>query len=88
MASDIRRNELYEGDLGSSVTGYPGRVCFVCPGRTELYLPVADKALEMAHLERAELRADPVDWGHVAVAAAQSRRIFRSFRAAVQAALE
>jgi homoserine O-acetyltransferase len=34
------------------------------PGETDLYFRVADNALEMAHLAKAELRPIPSVWGH------------------------
>ena len=75
MASDICANELYEGDFVRALQAIRARVLLM-PGRTDLYFPVADNALEMAHLERAEL-SDSIDLGTCGwFAAARSRGFF------------
>ena len=75
MASDICANELYEGDFVRALQAIRARVLLM-PGRTDLYFPVADNALEMAHLERAEL-SDSIDLGTCGgFAAGRSRRFF------------
>ena len=65
IASDISANELYEGDLVRALQAIRARVLLM-PGRTDLYFPVADNALELPFLERAELRPIPSIWGHLA----------------------
>ena len=47
MASDISANELYEGDFVRALQAIRARVLLM-PGRTDLYFPVADNALEIA----------------------------------------
>jgi homoserine O-acetyltransferase len=53
-----------------------------------LYFPVADNALEMPHLARAELRPIPSIWGHVAGSPPPDRADFSFLRAAVRSWLE
>jgi homoserine O-acetyltransferase len=87
IASDISANELYEGDLLRALQAIRARVLLM-PGRTDLYFPVADNALEMPHLERAELRPIPSIWGHLAGSPAPDRADFSFLRAAVRSWLE
>jgi homoserine O-acetyltransferase len=87
MASDISANELYDGDLVRALQAIRARVLLM-PGRTDLYFPVADNALEMAHLERAELRPIPSIWGHVAGSPAPGHADFAFLRTAVRTWLE
>jgi homoserine O-acetyltransferase len=63
LASDISANELYGGDLVRALQAIEARILLM-PARTDLYFPVADNALEMPHLRRAELRPIPTIWGH------------------------
>ncbi|HLJ21972.1 MAG TPA: homoserine acetyltransferase, partial [Stellaceae bacterium] len=37
---------------------------FIMPSETDLYFTVADNALEVEHMKRAELRTIPSIWGH------------------------
>ena len=87
MASDISANELYDGDFVRALQAIRARVLLM-PGRTDLYFPVADNALEMAHLARAELRPIPSIWGHVAGSPSPDREDFSFLRAAVRSWLE
>jgi homoserine O-acetyltransferase len=87
MASDICANELYEGDFVRALQAIRARVLLM-PGRTDLYFPVADNALEMAHLERAELRPIPSIWGHVAGSPPPGHADFSFLRSAVRTWLE
>jgi homoserine O-acetyltransferase len=87
IASDISANELYEGDLVRALQAIRARVLLM-PGRTDLYFPVADNALEMPHLERAELRPIPSIWGHVVGSPSPDREDFSFLRAAVRSWLE
>jgi homoserine O-acetyltransferase len=87
IASDISANELYEGDLVRALQTIQARVLLM-PGRTDLYFPVADNALEMQHLAQAELRPIPSIWGHVAGSPAPDREDFSFLRAAVRSWLE
>jgi homoserine O-acetyltransferase/O-succinyltransferase len=87
LASDISANELYEGDLVRALQAIRARVLLM-PGRTDLYFPVADNALEMPHLERAELRPIPSTWGHIAGSPAPSHADFSFLRSAVRTWLE
>jgi homoserine O-acetyltransferase len=87
LASDISANELYEGDLVRALQAIRARTLLM-PGRTDLYFPVADNALEMAHLERAELRPIPSIWGHVAGSPSPDRADFSFLRTAVRSWLE
>jgi homoserine O-acetyltransferase/O-succinyltransferase len=87
IASDISANELYQGDFVRALKAIRARVLLM-PGRTDLYFPVADNALEMPHLERAELRPIPSIWGHVAGSPSPDREDFSFLRAAVRSWLE
>jgi len=60
---DISANELYDGDLVRALNTIKARVLLL-PGRTDLYFPPADNALELPHLAHAELRPIPSVWGH------------------------
>ena len=87
MASDISANELYEGDFVRALQAIRARVLLM-PGRTDLYFPVADNALELPHLERAELRPIPSIWGHVAGSPPAGHADFSFLRAAVRSWLK
>ena len=87
MASDISANELYEGDFVHALQAIRAHVLLM-PGRTDLYFPIADNALEMAHLERAEMRQIPSIWGHVAGSPPAGHADFSFLRAAVRSWLE
>jgi homoserine O-acetyltransferase/O-succinyltransferase len=87
MASDISANELYEGDLVRAFQAIRARVLLM-PGRTDLYFPVADNALEMPHLAQAELRPIPSIWGHVAGSPPPGHADFSFLRSAVRTWLE
>jgi len=63
--ADISANELYGGDLVRALNAIEARVLLL-PGRTDLYFPPADNALDIPHLRRAELRPVPSIWGHQA----------------------
>jgi homoserine O-acetyltransferase len=62
---DISDNELYHGDYVRALNAIKARVLLI-PSRSDLYFPVADNALDIAHLTRAELRPIPTIWGHTA----------------------
>ena len=87
LNSDISANELYDGDLVRALQAIQARVLLM-PGRTDLYFPVADNALEMPHLERAELRPIPSISGHRAGSPAPDHADFSFLRAAVRSWLE
>ena len=87
MASDISANELYEGDLVRALQAIRAPVLLM-PGRTDLYFPVADNALEMAHLERAQVRPISSIWGHVAGSPSAGHADFSFLRAAVRSWLK
>lgn len=83
MASDISANEMYGGDLVRAFQAIRARVLLM-PGRTDLYFPVADNAVEIAHLSRAELRPIPSIWGHRAGAPQSNPADFAFLRSAVR----
>jgi homoserine O-acetyltransferase len=87
LNSDISANEVYDGDLARALQAIKARVLLM-PGRTDLYFPVADNALEMPHLERAELRPIPSISGHRAGSPAPDHADFSFLRAAVRSWLE
>jgi homoserine O-acetyltransferase len=63
LHSDIGANALYGGDLPKALAAIKAKVLLL-PGETDLYFRVADNALEIEHLARAELRPIPSIWGH------------------------
>jgi homoserine O-acetyltransferase/O-succinyltransferase len=87
MASDISANELDEGDLVRALQAIRARMLLML-GRTDLYFPVADNALEMPHLAQAELRPIPSIWGHVAGSPPPGHADFSFLRSAVRTWLE
>jgi homoserine O-acetyltransferase len=60
---DISANPLYGGDFAAALSAIKARILLL-PGETDLYFRVADHALEMAHLAKAELMPIPSVWGH------------------------
>jgi homoserine O-acetyltransferase/O-succinyltransferase len=84
MASDISANELYEGDFVRALQAIRARMLLM-PGRTDLYFPVADNALELPHLAHAELRPIPSIWGHRAGSPSPDREDYAFLRANVRA---
>ena len=75
------------GDFVRALQAIQARVLLM-PGRTDLYFPVADNALELPHLARAELRPIPSIWGHVAGSPPADHADFAFLRAAVRSWLE
>lgn len=62
---DISDNDLYGGDLTKALNAIRASVLLM-PGRTDMYFPPDDNALDVGHLARAELRPIPSVWGHTA----------------------
>jgi homoserine O-acetyltransferase len=60
---DISANAIYGGDFAKALGAIKAKVLLM-PGETDLYFPIADNALEMQHLTKAELRPIPSVWGH------------------------
>jgi homoserine O-acetyltransferase len=60
---DISANTLYGGDFAKALRAIKAKVLLM-PGETDLYFRVADNALEMQHLAKAELLPIPSVWGH------------------------
>ena len=58
-----QRNPLYGGDFKAAL-GAIKALAFIMPGETDLYFTVADNALEVTNMPRAELRVIPSIWGH------------------------
>ena len=65
LNGDISDNELYGGDLIKALNAIKASVLLL-PGRTDMYFPPDDNALDVGHLARSELRPIPSVWGHVA----------------------
>lgn len=63
--ADISANEVYRGDIVKALSAIKAKA-LIMPSETDRYFEVADNALEMPHLLRAELRPIPSIWGHVA----------------------
>lgn len=63
--SDISDNPIYKGDYPAALRAITAKTMLL-PGATDLYFPVADNELQLAHMRDAELRPIPSDWGHIA----------------------
>lgn len=63
--ADISANHVYNGDFGAALGAITARA-MVMPGRTDLYFPPEDNALEVARMPNAELRPIESIWGHLA----------------------
>jgi homoserine O-acetyltransferase len=74
--ADISRNPLYGGDFRAALAAIRA-LAFIMPSETDLYFTVADNALEVANLKRAELRTIPSIWGHRAGNPVQNPTDFR-----------
>lgn len=62
---DISANELYHGDFQKALGAITAKA-YVMPGATDLYFPVADSEIEVAHMPNAQLIPVPSVWGHFA----------------------
>ncbi|HWJ73743.1 MAG TPA: alpha/beta fold hydrolase [Kaistia sp.] len=65
LNGDISDNDLYGGDLIKALNAIKASILLL-PGRTDMYFPPDDNALDVPHLARSELRPIPSIWGHVA----------------------
>lgn len=63
--ADISANEMYGGDLVKALGAIKAKA-LIMPSETDRYFEVADNALEVPHLSKAELRPIPSIWGHLA----------------------
>lgn len=63
--ADISSNEMYGGDLVKALGAIKAKA-LIMPSETDRYFEVADNALEVPHLPKAELRPIPSIWGHIA----------------------
>jgi homoserine O-acetyltransferase/O-succinyltransferase len=63
--ADISANDLYGGDLVKALGAIKAKA-LIMPSETDRYFEIADNAVEVPHLLRAELRPIPSIWGHVA----------------------
>jgi homoserine O-acetyltransferase len=63
--ADISANDLYGGDLVKALGAIKAKA-LIMPSETDRYFEVADNAVEVPHLLRAELRPIPSILGHVA----------------------
>lgn len=63
--ADISANKMYGGDLVKALGAIKAKA-LIMPSETDRYFEVADNALEMPHLSKAELRPIPSIWGHIA----------------------
>lgn len=67
--SDPSASELYRGDFAKALGAITAKT-IVMPGKTDLYFPPEDSAIEISHMSHAELRPIPSIWGHYAGGAA------------------
>lgn len=63
--ADIADNPRYRGDFIQALSAIEARA-IVMPSSTDLYFPLEDSRLEVAHLRRGELRVLESKFGHVA----------------------
>ncbi len=62
---DISANEIYGGDFHKALGAIKAKA-IVMPGRTDLYFPPEDNAIEVSFMPNAELRPIESIWGHLA----------------------
>lgn len=62
---DISANEIFGGDYAKALGAIKAKA-YVMPGQTDLYFPVADSEIEVAHMPNATLIPVPSIWGHFA----------------------
>lgn len=65
LAADISANEMYGGGLVKALSAIKAKA-LIMPSETDRYFEVADNAVEVPHLLKAELRPIPSILGHVA----------------------
>jgi len=63
--ADISANDIYGGDFVKALGAIKAKA-LIMPSETDRYFEVADNALEVPHLSKAELRPIPSIWGHIA----------------------
>ena len=63
LHNDISANTLYDGDFAKALGAIKAKVLLM-PSETDLYFRVADHALEIPHLAKAEMLPIPSVWGH------------------------
>jgi homoserine O-acetyltransferase len=84
---DISKNQLYNGDFKRALASVKA-LAFVMPSETDLYFTVADNALEVPNMPRAELRPIPSIWGHRAGNPQQNPADFQFLDRALKELLE
>ncbi len=65
QAADIGADPRFDGDLARALAAITAKAV-VMPCRTDLYFPLEDSEIEVAHMPDAELRVIPSVWGHMA----------------------
>jgi homoserine O-acetyltransferase len=65
QAADVSANDTYDGDYRAAMAAIRAPVLLM-PGRTDLYFPPEDAALEARILPDARRVVIPSDWGHYA----------------------
>ncbi len=63
--ADLSANPKFNGDYGKALAAIEAKT-FVMPGKTDMYFPPEDSAIEVAHMQHADLRVIPSVWGHYA----------------------
>ena len=65
QAADISADPRFEGDFKKALSSITAKA-IVMPCQTDLYFPLEDSEIEVAHMPNAELRVIPSVWGHMA----------------------
>jgi homoserine O-acetyltransferase len=63
--ADLSANPIFNGDYGKALAAIEAKT-LVMPGKTDMYFPPEDSAIEVGHMWNADLRVIPSVWGHYA----------------------
>jgi len=63
--ADLSDNDIFNGDYEAALGAITAKT-IVMPGRTDMYFPPKDSAIEVGLMPNAELRVIPSIWGHYA----------------------
>jgi len=63
--ADLSDNDVFNGDYEAALGAITAKT-IVMPGRTDMYFPPEDSAIEVSLMPNAELRVIPSIWGHYA----------------------
>ncbi len=63
--ADLSANPTFNGDYYKALAAIEAKT-FVLPGKTDMYFSPEDSAIEVSHMQHADLRIIPSIWGHYA----------------------